>query len=86
MWQSKALKSGRYCCENTRTHDTTDQSWATEEEATAWANATNEKFAAWKAKADADAKAKHEARLKKHADGPTDILTSRGDGWESSGK
>ncbi len=81
MWSPKQLASGRFCCQHSRTSDTTDQSWETEAAAQEWATAANTQAAA-----ELEARKARAANRKPRATTPTEFLTSRSDGWESSGK
>lgn len=80
-WRPKLLNSGRYCCENENL-DTTDQVWETEAEAATWSAETNARFAAQLAERKAQAAVRAAKRAALQESMPTDILTSRGDGWE----
>jgi hypothetical protein len=84
MWAPKQLASGRWVCENENS-DTTDQSWGSEAEAAAWAASTNAVVAAATEARKAKAAGRAAKRAARQANMPTDILTSRGDGWEGNG-
>ena len=83
MWTAKKLLTGRWVCENENL-DTTDRQFSTQEEAAAWAAESNSKHEARVAANKAKAAARNVARAKLQEKMPTDILTSRGDGWEGN--
>lgn len=83
-WTVKQRQDSRFSCVN-ENQDTTDESWATEAEAIAWAAEANAAFAAHLAAQRAKAAARAAKRAALEASLPTDILTSRGDGWEGNG-
>lgn len=83
-WQVKQNQAGRFYCEN-HNRDVTE-TWDTREAAESWAADTNERAAREEAERKARAVARNAARAARQETIPTDVLTSRGDGWEGNGR